>query len=80
MKTILKRQVQDLIRGNSEIATRARLEMLRDTESELFQQLHDPEVVTTAELPLTDAQAEAYEKYELATIEAWSTNGNKTTF
>ncbi|PRY96701.1 hypothetical protein BY457_11485 [Marinilabilia salmonicolor] len=80
MKTISKRQIQDLVRGNGELATRARIEMLRDTESELFKQLHDPEVVTTAEIPLTDAQAEAYEKYTLASIEAWATGGNNSSY
>lgn len=80
MRTVSKRDIQDLIRGNSELATRTRLELLKDTESELFKKVHDPEVVTTAEIPLTEKQAEVYEKYELASIEAWATGGNQSTY
>jgi hypothetical protein len=76
MRTVVsKRQLLDLIRGNSELATRTRLELLKDTESELFKQLHDPEVSTTAEISMTDKQAEVYDKYEFQVIENWATGG-----
>lgn len=80
MRTVSKKEVQDLIKGNSELATKTRLELLKDQESELFKKIHDPEVSTTGEIELTEEQAQAFEKYELATIQAWASGGNKPTY
>jgi ribosomal protein L17 len=74
MDSITKKELQDIVNGNTEFATRARVELLKDTSTDLFKKLYSEEVSTTEQIPLTKEQAKTVEKYSEEMIEKWANN------
>lgn len=67
-----KKEVLNLIKGNEELTAKTRLELLKDTESDLFKKIHDPEVPAEQVVNLTNSQKQTLENHALQTIENWA--------